>query len=252
MGPDGNIWYTEPYTSDILGRLTPTGQITGFHTGFDAYGVAEIVSGPDGKLWFARTDANAIGRIDPTAADPGSTIQIYDLPVSNPGIGAGGNTVRGLTFDSQGRLWMAEQNTSQPRFFESGANRPEDAIYGFALRSTNGQPLNGAGRYVLHFPKGQTPPVDAFWSFTIYDEKGFPVENAIHRHALRDRDKLEFNADGSLTLYVQHQPPGTNKESNWLPAPGGEFRLVLRCYSPRPAITSGEWVPPPVSMQPAE
>lgn len=127
-----------------------------------------------------------------------------------------------------------------------GANRPEDAVYPFTRRDAEGQALSGANRYVLHFPKGQTPPVDGFWSVTLYDEHGFPVENSIKRYAIGDRDKLTFNKDGSLTLYIQHQSPGAEKESNWLPAPDSIFTLTMRCYSPRPAITSGEWVPPAV------
>jgi hypothetical protein len=127
-----------------------------------------------------------------------------------------------------------------------GANRPEDAVYPMARTDGEGRPLSGANRYVLHFPKGQTPPVAAFWSLTLYDDNGFPVENAIKRHAIGDRDKLKFNDDGSLTLYIQHQSPGVEKESNWLPAPEGVFTLTMRCYSPRPQIAIGEWVPPPV------
>lgn len=110
----------------------------------------------------------------------------------------------------------------------------------------DGQPLNGANRYVLHFPNGQIPPVDAFWSVTVYDDHGYPVENEIGRYAIGDRDKLTFNDDGSLTIYIQHESPGSAKESNWLPAPEGSFTLTMRCYSPRPEAVSGEWVPPPV------
>ena len=127
-----------------------------------------------------------------------------------------------------------------------GANRPEDAIYPGAITDGEGKPLSGANRYILHFPKGQTPPVDAFWSITLYDEKGFPVENPINRNAIGDRDKLKFADDGSLTLYILHQSPGAEKESNWLPAPQGTFALTMRCYSPRPAIASGQWAPPPI------
>jgi hypothetical protein len=127
-----------------------------------------------------------------------------------------------------------------------GANRPEDAIYPSARTDGDGQALSGANRYVLHFPKGQAPPVDGFWSVTLYDEHGFPVENVIKRNAIGDRDKLTFNEDGSLTLYIQAQSAGAENESNWLPAPTGAFTLAMRCYSPRPAIISGEWVPPAI------
>ena len=94
--------------------------------------------------------------------------------------------------------------------------------------------------------------MDAFWSITIYDDKGFPVQNEINRQAIGDRDKLTFAQDGSLTLYIQYQSPGDDKESNWLPSPEGAFTLIMRCYSPRSEIASGEWVPPEVKRRAAE
>jgi hypothetical protein len=121
LGPDGNIWYTEPYSSNIIGRITPGGQTTEFSLPFDAN---EIVNGPDGKMWFEARGVNAIGSINPGDG----TINIFNLPVSNPGTGAGGNAVRGLTLDSQGNLWMAEQNTSQPRFFEFNTSTDQAAV----------------------------------------------------------------------------------------------------------------------------
>ncbi len=131
-------------------------------------------------------------------------------------------------------------------FLGLGANRPEDAIYPSAATDGEGKPLTGANHYVIHFPKGQTPPVNAFWSVTMYDDNGFPVENVVKRHAIGNRDRLKLNEDGSLTLYIQPQSPGAEKESNWLPAPSGAFTLAMRCYSPRPQLTTGEWVPSPV------
>jgi hypothetical protein len=128
-----------------------------------------------------------------------------------------------------------------------GANRPEDAVYPALEVDADGQPLSGASRYTLHFPSGQTPPVNGFWSITMYDEQGFPVENPLERYALGDRDALAFNDDGSLTLYIQHESPGADREANWLPAPAGPFTLAMRCYSPRLGLLSGDWVPPPVT-----
>lgn len=125
-------------------------------------------------------------------------------------------------------------------------NRPEDAIYPIADTDGEGRPLSGANRYILHFPRGQIPPVDGFWSVTLYHDEGFPMENALKRYALGDRDNLKRNDDGSLTIYIQHQSPGADREANWLPAPEGTFELTMRCYSPRAEIASGEWVPPPV------
>lgn len=128
-----------------------------------------------------------------------------------------------------------------------GANQPEDAIYPLNITDADGQPLRGEDNYVLHFNKADLPPVDAFWSLTMYDDQGFQVANPINRFAIGDRDKLTFNADGSLDLYIQHQNPGSGKESNWLPSPEkGVLGITLRLYAPRPAALYGKWVPPAV------
>ena len=127
-----------------------------------------------------------------------------------------------------------------------GANLPEDAIYPHAKVDSDGKPLSGANRYTIHFAKGQLPPVGAFWSITMYNSKQFFVDNPINRYAIGDRDKLKFNDDGSLTLYFQHESPGKDKESNWLPAPKDSFNLFMRLYWPKPAIIEGTWKPPTV------
>ncbi|HEY4417234.1 MAG TPA: DUF1254 domain-containing protein [Verrucomicrobiae bacterium] len=126
-----------------------------------------------------------------------------------------------------------------------GANLPEDAIYPTAFLDGEGQPLNSTNQYVLHFAKGQTPPADAFWSITMYDDQGFQVSNPINRFAIGDRDKLKFNHDGSLDIYIQAESPGTDKESNWLPAPkSGAMAPTMRIYAPRREALDGTWQPP--------
>ncbi len=128
-----------------------------------------------------------------------------------------------------------------------GANQPEDAVYPLCIQDANGLPLDGSGQYVLHFPKDKLPPVDAFWSLTMYDEQGFQVANPLNRFAIGDRDALHFNQDGSLDIYIQHRTPGAKKESNWLPAPpSGELSLTLRLYAPKATALDGRWVPPAV------
>jgi hypothetical protein len=126
-----------------------------------------------------------------------------------------------------------------------GANLPEDAVYPMNLGDSDGKALTGAHKYVLHFGKDEIPPVDAFWSVTIYDNEGFPTANALNRQAIGDRDDLAFNADGSLDLYFQHEAPA-GKESNWLPAPAGDFNLTMRLYAPKAEALDGRWVPPVV------
>lgn len=131
-----------------------------------------------------------------------------------------------------------------------GANLPEDAVYPLNIGDADGKPLTGANKYVLHFTKDEIPPAAAFWSVTLYDKDGFPSANVLNRCAIGDRDALKFNADGSLDLYFQHASPGTERESNWLPAPSGDFNLTMRIYSPKGQVLDGRWVPPAVKKVP--
>ena len=127
-----------------------------------------------------------------------------------------------------------------------GANQPEDAIYPLNVADADGAPLSGEHEYVLHFAQGELPPVDGFWSVTMYDAEGFPVANPLHRYALGSRDALTSNADGSLDLYLRHDTPGVERESNWLPAPRGPLGVTMRLYAPKPAALDGTWNPPAV------
>ena len=131
-----------------------------------------------------------------------------------------------------------------------GANLPEDAIYPLNIGDADGKPLTGANRYVLHFGPHEIPPVNAFWSITLYDHEGFQVANSLNRFAIGDRDALKFNPDGSLALYIQHESPGSDKESNWLPTPSTDFNLCMRLYSPKGEAIHGQWAPPAVKRQP--
>jgi hypothetical protein len=128
-----------------------------------------------------------------------------------------------------------------------GANLPEDAIYPLNLGDDAGKPLDGANKYTIHFDKGATPPVNAFWSITLYDADGFQVGNALNRFALSSYMPFKTNADGSLDLYFQTESPGSDKEVNWLPAPKGAFNLCMRLYGPKTEALTGKWNPPPVN-----
>ena len=127
-----------------------------------------------------------------------------------------------------------------------GANLPEDAIYPLNLSDDTGKPLDGANRYTLHFDKGATPPVNAFWSITLYDSDGFQVANVLNRFAVSSYMPFRTNADGSLDLYFQNESPGKAKEANWLPAPKGPFNVCMRLYGPKTEALTGSWNPPPV------
>jgi hypothetical protein len=129
-------------------------------------------------------------------------------------------------------------------YFGLGMNLPQDAVYPSLSTDSEGRPLNGERKYVLHFEKDKFPPVEAFWSVTAYDTDGYFIPNALKRQALGDRDKLRLNPDGSLDLYLQAESPGKEKEANWLPVRRSPFTLLLRLYSPRSEILDGTWTPP--------
>jgi hypothetical protein len=128
-----------------------------------------------------------------------------------------------------------------------GANLPEDAIYPMNLADESGKPLDGANKYTIHFDKGATPPVDAFWSITLYDAQGFQVANDLGRFAVSSWMTFNYNPDGSLDLYFQNAEPSPDKEANWLPAPKGPFNLCMRLYAPKSEALTGKWNPPPVT-----
>lgn len=110
---------------------------------------------------------------------------------------------------------------------------------------------DGSDKYVMRFPKGQTPPVKGFWSLTMYDEEMFFVANPINRYSMSMRTNPAYEADGSLVIYIQNESPGADKEANWLPAPKGKFHLMLRLYWPveaNPSIIDGSWTIPPVEQ----
>ena len=128
-----------------------------------------------------------------------------------------------------------------------GANLPEDAIYPLNLADETGKPLDGASKYTIHFEKRATPPVNAFWSLTLYDSDGFQVANSLNRFAVSSWMPFKYNPDGSLDLYFQNESPGADKEVNWLPAPKGPFNLTMRLYSPKSDALTGKWNPPPIT-----
>jgi hypothetical protein len=129
-----------------------------------------------------------------------------------------------------------------------GANTPRQAMYPYADRDLAGRPLGGAHRYTIRFAKGGLPPARAFWSLTMYNAAHYLYANQIDRYEVGDRTTgLRLARNGSLTIYIQHAEPRTAAErANWLPAPAGQFHLVLRLYQPKPAALSGAWRPPPV------
>lgn len=133
-----------------------------------------------------------------------------------------------------------------------GANRPQDAVYPTSTAPSGILPFRhykGSEKWVLTFAKGELPPVNGFWSLTMYDEKYFFVANPLNRYSISPRQDLKANADGSVDILIQHESPGKDKESNWLPAPADRFVLMLRLYWPEegtPSILDGSWSIPAV------
>ncbi|TLP68626.1 DUF1254 domain-containing protein [Pseudomonas nitroreducens] len=125
------------------------------------------------------------------------------------------------------------------------ANDAVEAMYPVTHVDADGQPLDGKRSYRLHFAPGQLPPVDAFWSVTLYDGKTQMLSaNPLNRYTLNSEGGLKQDADGGLTLSIQHEQPATT--ANWLPAPQGPFNLILRMYLPQEKALKGDYQPPAV------
>ena len=129
--------------------------------------------------------------------------------------------------------------------FPGPINVPEEALYWWTTADGAGHALSGAHDYVLHFPPGGFPPNEAFWSLNMGDAKNHYVPNPINRYSMSDRTKLVPNSDASVDIYIQNTAPAGH-ESNWLPAPAGNFILWLRVYLPGRSILDGEYKVPPV------
>ena len=215
----------------------------------------------------AKDDAPILARIAQIGIVPG---QEFDIAKLDPAVAQGLNDVPKLGvekimahFKNAGKMengWVFSTKTGvygtdylQRALIAAiglGANRPEDAIYPTSETAANGKPYEGSNKYVLSFAKGQMPPVNGFWSLTMYDADYFFVPNPLNRYTLSSRNKFKTNKDGSVNLFIQNTSPGKDKESNWLPAPAGRFILMFRFYWPKEAIIDGTWKPPAVTAIP--
>jgi len=138
--------------------------------------------------------------------------------------------------------YLMRTATARSNMFE---NRATETQYFYTDGDSKGAQLEGKNLYTITFPKGELPPVNGFWSLTIYNEHHLFEENDLNRYSLGTKNKdLKFNPDGSLTLYAGTKSPGKEKESNWLPAPEGTFSLYIRAYWAKQAILDGSWKPP--------
>jgi hypothetical protein len=177
-----------------------------------------------------RGDRFAREKIDPRSMDTGTEVNGWKI---------------GLKYGDYGTDYMTRATVAKAGL---GANLAKDAVYPFTDVDAEGKRLNGSNRYILHFDRDQLPPVNAFWSLTMYDDHYFLVDNPINRYALSSWMQFKCNEDGSLDLYIQRESPGKDLESNWLPAPRGEFYLTMRLYWPKQEVLDGAWTPPPVKQ----
>ena len=176
-----------------------------------------------------------------------------DEAVANAGKAVNGWRVSGLPGDSAhyNGDWLMRAAAAKAGIY---GNDPAEATYPITRIDSDGQTLDGSkSTYTLTFPPGQQPPVNAFWSLTMYDGKTqLLIENPINRYLINSPmlPGMKTNADGSLTLYIQNKSPGADKEANWLPAPNGTIYLVMRLYWPKTEAPSilppgeGTWQPP--------
>jgi hypothetical protein len=130
------------------------------------------------------------------------------------------------------------------------ANDPIEAAYLSLYDDINGNPLNGKNQYVLRFAADNLPPAQAFWSITMYDRQSYKlVDNIANRFSIGDRSPgLQYNEDGSLTITISHDSPPAGQRDNWLPAPAGDFYLLLRVYNPEQVVIDQEWSPPGLAL----
>jgi hypothetical protein len=217
----------------------------------------------------AAADAPILAQISRIGIVPGQDFDIAQLGSTTPAafqkvpllaqkeimgsLPRGGTSVNGWHIVLKTGVYGTDYlNRAMVAAFGLGANLPQDAVYPASMMDVTGKPYDGTNRYILHFDKGDLPPVRAFWSLTMYNERLFFVENPLNRYSLSQRNKLKSNPDGSVDLYIQASNPGADKESNWLPAPQGRFVLMLRLYWPNetaPSILDGAWKPPAVQQQ---
>ena len=194
----------------------------------------------------------AVGAKDPevkkvmvdTAVETDKTVFSPFFLWKHNGTPAGNNWTRSTNNARFGVDYFNRSGTAKSNMFD---NEPNETQYFYTDNDSKGVQLTGNGQYTITFAKGQVPPVRGFWSITMYNHQHMFSPNALSRFSLGTKNKdLKYNADGSLTLYAGKRSPGKDKESNWLPAPDGNFSLYIRAYWGEQGILDGSWQPPAI------
>jgi hypothetical protein len=176
-----------------------------------------------------------------SAADKELVSPLFEF--RNFGIPVAGNWTTQVNGANFGTDYFTRTAVAKSNIF---VNKPEETKYFYQDLDSNGARLNGNYQYTVNFAKEELPPVKGFWSLTLYNKFHFFEPNSLKRYSLGTKNKdLQFDANGSLTIYVSAKAPDASKMSNWLPAPKEDFSLYFRCYWPEAAITDGKWTPPP-------
>lgn len=158
------------------------------------------------------------------------------------GIPAGNGWSRSFNNAQWGYDYLMRTSTARSNMFD---NRPTETQYFYTDNDSEGNQLKSEKLYSVTFEKGQLPPVNGFWSLSLYNNHHFFTTNELNRYSLGTKNKtLIYNEDGSLTLYAGVNPPDNGMDANWLPAPGETFSLYIRCYWGKEAILDRSWIPP--------
>lgn len=194
----------------------------------------------------AKRDADIKKALDETAAATEDSVIAPFLRWKHNGLPAGNGWNHSTNNAAWGVDYFNRTGTAKSNIFE---NRAAETVYFYTDHDSAGGELRGAGNYEVTFAAGQEPPVQGFWSLTLYNEQHFFHPNDLKRYSRGTKNKtLKRNVDGSLTLYAGATSPGPDKESNWLPAPKGAFSLYIRAYWADDSVHDGSWKPPMVKV----
>ncbi|MBN9017111.1 MAG: DUF1254 domain-containing protein [Rhizobiales bacterium] len=229
-----------PILNFLMGFTSPNPAETKIRARFARIGI-----GPDGTFDAKTLSPEMLDAIKGGMADAWETLDTYkktEIDTGKATSSAGFGTRAHLNGDYLARMAGAA--------FGIYGNSAAEALYPAYFVDSEGQPLNGANRYQLRFAPGQLPPVKAFWSLTMYElPESLLYANALDRYLINSPmlPSLKRDPDGGITLYLQHDSPGADRESNWLPAPQGPFLAVMRLYWPEQAAVDGKWKSPPLT-----